>query len=602
MILRAPWEARASALAPELAAQRRERALIRFTAGERGPVFWVVVWGAAVAAELLALRPVLFDREAPIQGLEVVFTLVGGSFAAFGLVAWRRRPDSRSGLLMTAMGFAFLVPILLSQLASPLALTARALVVDAWVFFFVALLLTLLTSGRLQSGFDRLLVASFAVPLVILQVAWMLFDPEDGHLLLAFPDADVAHVLDRAQRALLVCACVVTVVVIGARWWATSAPRRRALLPSLAGALVLFLFAALLVNDLVTGTRSEALLWIAACSLVTVPAAFLAGLLRSRLARGGLAELFLGLRTMRGEDLRAALVKALGDPGLVVAYWLPDYESYADAGGNAITLPANGGERAVAHLERGGRPVAALVYDASLDDDPELVEAVSAATGLAIENAHLHAESQARLVELKASRERIVSAGDSERRRLERDLHDGAQQRLVGIALQLRLLHNRVRDDPSAEQLLTTASDELARSLSELRELARGIHPAVLEHGLAAALDALATRTPVPTSVSFKPEERLAEPVELAAYFVASEALANIAKYAGASHIAITVWRVDSLAHIEIADDGIGGADDRNGTGLRGLADRVEALDGRLRVTSAPGRGTTVHAELPCAS
>jgi len=545
---------------------------------------------------------VLFERDAPIQGLEVVFTLVGGSFAAFGLVAWRRRPDSRSGLLMTAMGFAFLVPILLSQLASPLALTARAFVSDAWVFFFVALLLTLLTSGRLQSRFDRLLVASFAVPLVILQLAWMLFDPDDGHLLLLFPSPDVAHVLDRTQRALLVCACLVTVVVIGVRWWATSAPRRRALLPSLAGALVLFLFAALLVNDLVTGTRSEVLVWIAACSLVTVPAAFLGGLLRSRLARGGLAELFLGLRTMRGEDLRAALVKALGDPGLVVAYWLPDYQSYADERGTAITLPENGGERAVAHLERDGFPIAALVYDASLDDDPELVEAVSAAAGIAIENAHLQAESRARLVELKASRERIVTAGDAERRRLERDLHDGAQQRLVGIALHLRLLRNRVGGDPSAEQLLTTASDELARSLSELRELARGIHPAVLEHGLAAALDALATRAPVPTRVSFEPEERLPAPVELAAYFVASEALANVAKYARASHVAITVRRVDSLAQIEIADDGIGGADDTNGTGLRGLADRVEALDGRLRVTSPRGRGTTVHAELPCAS
>jgi signal transduction histidine kinase len=449
-------------------------------------------------------------------------------------------------------------------------------------------------------AFDRALVASYALPLVIGQVLWMLFDPEEGHLLLAFPDADAAHVIDRVQRGLLACACGATVIVVVVRWWRASGPRRRALLPSVAGAFGLLCFAALLVNDLVTGTRSETLLWFAACSLVAVPLAFLAGLLRSRLARSGLAELFLGLGAMRGGDLQAALAKTLGDPSVVVAYWLPEYGSYADATGQSVVLPANGGDRAVAPVERDDRRVAALVYDASLDDDPELVEAVTAAAGIALENEHLHAESQARLVDLKASRERIVAAGDAERRRLERNLHDGAQQRLVGIALQLKLLQNRIRDDPSAEHLITTASDELGRSLAELRELARGIHPAVLEHGLPPALQSLATRSPIPTTVACETSERLPEAVELAAYFVASEALANVAKYSHATHASVRLWRADSNAGIEIADDGIGGADDSSGSGLRGLADRVEALDGRLVVTSPAGAGTTVTAELPC--
>jgi signal transduction histidine kinase len=193
-----------------------------------------------------------------------------------------------------------------------------------------------------------------------------------------------------------------------------------------------------------------------------------------------------------------------------------------------------------------------------------------------------------------------VAAGDAERRRLERNLHDGAQQRLVAIALQLRLLKGHVGDDPSAEELISAVSDQLALSLAELRELARGLHPAVLEHGLGAALDALATRSTVVTKVIYEPSDRLPEPVELAAYFVACETLANVSKYAQATSVTMRVWRVGPVASIEVADDGVGGADDAGGSGLRGLADRVEALHGRLLVVSPPGVGTTVTAELPC--
>jgi signal transduction histidine kinase len=602
MISWAPWEGVASRLATGPLQRSGGESRSRFAVRRHPAVFWIGLWLAAIAAEALALRPVLFDRDAPIQGIEVVFTLVGGSFAACGLIAWRRRPDSRSGMLMTATGFLFFVAPLLGQLDGELANTVRVLSVDYWIFPFVALILTLLESGRLQRGVDRLLVASYAVPLVIGQVAWMLFDPDEGHLLLAFPDADVAHVIDRGQRGTLAFICVATVAVVAVRWWRASGPRRRALLPSLGGGFGLLCFAGLLVNDLVSGTRSQTLLWIAACSLVAVPIAFLAGLLRSRLARGGLTELFLGLGAMRGEQLRAAAAKTLRDPSLSIAYRQPDGSGYADAAGEPLALPAPGGERAVMPIERDGDEVAALVYDASLDDDPELVEAVRAAAAIALENERLHAESHARLAELKASRERIVSAGDAERRRLERNLHDGAQQRLVAVALQLRLLKNRVGDDPSAHELVATASEELAHSLEELRELARGIHPAVLEHGLAAALDSLARRSPVATRLFYEPAERLPEQVELAAYFVASEALANVAKYSQADHATIRVWRAGSMAGVEIADDGIGGADFSRGTGLRGLADRVEALDGELHVTSPRGAGTTVAARLPCAS
>jgi signal transduction histidine kinase len=222
---------------------------------------------------------------------------------------------------------------------------------------------------------------------------------------------------------------------------------------------------------------------------------------------------------------------------------------------------------------------------------------------MALENEHLLAESEARLAEVQASRQRIVAAGDAERRRLERNLHDGAQQRLVALALQLRMIRSDIRHNPEqAEELAASASDELAQSLQELRELARGIHPAALDHGLASALESLATRSPVATAVSCDAPGQVPRAVELAVYFVACEALANVAKYAQATAASVRLSRTGTGVAIEITDDGIGGADAANGSGLHGLVDRVEALDGHLLVTSPAGAGTVITAELPCVS
>jgi signal transduction histidine kinase len=246
--------------------------------------------------------------------------------------------------------------------------------------------------------------------------------------------------------------------------------------------------------------------------------------------------------------------------------------------------------------------VAAIVYDASLDEDPDLVEAVRWAATIALENEHLVAESEARLAEIQASRLRLLAAGDAERRRLERDLHDGAQQRLVALSLQLRMLQSDVRHDPQAEALAASAAEELARSLQELRELARGIHPATLDHGLASAMESLAARSTVRTAVSCNVPEPVPRPVQLAVYFVACEALANVAKYAEATAATLRLTGTAGRIAIEIADDGVGGANAAKGSGLRGLSDRVEALGGHLLVTSPPGAGTVITAELPCAS
>jgi signal transduction histidine kinase len=249
-----------------------------------------------------------------------------------------------------------------------------------------------------------------------------------------------------------------------------------------------------------------------------------------------------------------------------------------------------------------GEPLAAIIHDASLADERELLETAGAAAGLALENERLDAELRARVEELERSRRRLIEVGLSERRKLERNLHDGAQQRLVALALSLRLAHDRLGRDPEqSRELLEEAMSELEAATSELRELARGIHPAVLsDRGLAAALNALAGRLPVAVEVVETPPDRLPPGVEIASYYVVAEALTNVAKYAHASTARVSVSRVNGSVRVEVSDDGVGGADPSHGSGLSGLADRVAALDGRLQVLSARGAGTTIRAEIPC--
>jgi signal transduction histidine kinase len=503
--------------------------------------------------------------------------------------------------LLTLAGFGVLVGPILSQVHSPVAFTLATFINELWIVVYAALILSFVSGGRLLATVDRVLVGMFVAALVVLQLALMLFLEHEDNLLLMRPDAGIANALTKLQWGVLIVASLGVASVTAARWRSASRPRRRALLPSLAGSLSGVLFAAWLTSLLVESPVIP-LVWVLNTALLTVPAALLWGLLRSRLARGGLADLFRELGTRRGIGLETGLAKTLGDPSMVLAYRVPGTRAYIDGAGQPVAHPAPDGDRTAAPIERDGRELGMLLYDASLDDDPELVEAVAATAAIALDDARLHAESEGRLAELRASRERLVAAGDAERRRLERNLHDGAQQRLVSVALQLRMIQSRVREDPALEQLVSAATDEVSQSLEELRELARGIHPAVLNHGLQAALKSLATRASVPTSVSFESPARLPEPVELAAYFVACEALANIAKYAHATQATVRVSRRDGMAVLEVADDGVGGADESAGTGLQGLADRVAALGGTLRILSPPGGGTVVTAELPCGS
>ena len=247
------------------------------------------------------------------------------------------------------------------------------------------------------------------------------------------------------------------------------------------------------------------------------------------------------------------------------------------------------------------RRVGAILHDVALLEDPELLGSVAAAAGLAMENERLQAQLRARVEELRASRARIVEAGTQERRRLERNLHDGAQQRLVALSLTLRLAQGKLHKEPDkADQLINGAQEELTLALGELRELARGIHPAVLsDRGLGPALEALAGRAPIAVDLAELPDNKLPEAIEAAAYFVVAEALTNVVKYAHASQATVSVSQVNGHAVVEVADDGIGGADPGRGSGLRGLADRVGALDGNMQLDSPAGAGTRLRAEIP---
>jgi signal transduction histidine kinase len=340
--------------------------------------------------------------------------------------------------------------------------------------------------------------------------------------------------------------------------------------------------------------------------LLALPVAVLGlaalGALRS-MFRSLARALLLAPPAPAGAPVREMLAESLGDRSLSIAYWLPDREIFVDEAGRTVTLPESGSRRAWTAVERDGRRVAAIVHDAELHTGPELVQAAAAAAALALDNERLKAELRARVEELRVSRVRIVEAADAARRRLERDLHDGAQQHLVSLAIDLRVL-KACAGDPEFAALVDEISAKLATGLAELRELARGIHPAVLtERGLGPALESLAERTPIPVESQVDVgSERLAAPIEAAAYFVVSEALTNVVRYAQADSALVEIRRVGDDVVVDVRDDGVGGADISSGSGLRGLADRLSALDGELRVVSPPGGGTLVEGRIPCAA
>jgi signal transduction histidine kinase len=567
----------------------------------------IALAGAVVCAILLAVA--IHSVGGHHRDLIAVFgPVIGAAFIGTGVLAWWRRPENRFGALMVTVGFTYcLSGLIVSTDPWPFIIGLALIAVPYAVLYHILLAFP---SGVIGSPGNRaLVVAAYLVATVGWWACMLVQDTAaigvPPNPIMVADEPDLFRVLARTRLGVVVVLVALLFVVLTRRWLASTAAQRRALTPVYAsGGLVLLLYAvwAVLGVFAVAPEAQEDLERARVIALAIVPFAFLAGLLRSRVAgAAAVGDLVVRLGAHRGE-LREALAEALGDPTLQLAYWLPERGEWVDADGASFALP--GPERACTPVEQGGEPVALLVHDPSVADERELVRAVVGAAVLALENERLAAELRAKLLELRASRARIVESGDIARRRIERDLHDGAQQQLVALALTLRTARARLDRDPAAAgTLLDSASAELDVALRELRELARGIHPAVLsDRGLGPALDALAQRVPLPVEIVAAPAGRLPEPVEAAAYFVAAEALTNVSRYAGASHARVSVTHAAGRVLVEIADDGAGGADPAKGSGLRGLADRVAVLDGRLDVESPAGVGTTVRAVIPCPS
>jgi signal transduction histidine kinase len=590
----------ASAVAPH--------ASVKFARAARASLSWsIAIVGCAAAAASFTLAVVGEDVGVAIGAPLVIAVLTASltlSYVLCGLVAWRRRPGSRFGPLMIACGFVNFVSTLGWATNGVLHTVGQALdLVPPVLFLYVFLVFP---DGRLRGRFVRAVVLTSCAAAVGLELVRMYFGGFGPNNLLE-GDANPAmeEVVRNVQLTIVSAACLTGIGVLAVRRWRAGRPLRRSvdLLVDAFG-LALVMIAFLFLSLAFGGPWVAEIRWATFVAVAVAPAVFLAGLLQARLARSAVGDLVVELRRdLASADLRDALARTLRDPSLELAYWLPKFETYVDVDGQPVELEDLERGRARTPIDSDGEHVAVLLHDPSLRDEPELLGAATAAAGMAVENGRLHAELRARLEELRGSRARVIEAGQKERKRLERDLHDGAQQRLVALSMQLRLLAPRIRSDPAAaEALVAKATSELATSVNELRQIAQGIHPSVLNHGLTVALESLAARSTVPTALSVDLADRLPEAVETAAYFVVAEAITNIAKYARASAVDVRVTRDGGGALVEVTDDGIGGADDARGSGLRGLADRVEALDGRLAVVSPAGRGTTVTAVIPCAS
>ena len=541
--------------------------------------------------------------------------IIGWGFIGAGLFAWARRPDNRVGMLMTATGFAWLLAGLgLSDIPLLFALGSAF----GSVYFATAIhMLLSAPSGRLQSRGERRIVSfAYLLTAVVVPLLYLFVDPagEDfncpdcpDNVLLVWHSEAIVQAVGLAVNLIGVLLVAFTLVSLVQRWRRASDPERRLYAPLYWSGVVLMVtvIATLVLQSTSKGGEAEGVtVGISLIPLAVMPYLFLASFVRARMFQtGAVGELIARLgEAPRAGKLRDALAEALGDPSLELVYWLPDDERFVDAGGRRFELPDEDSGRAVTKVEREGGCIAAIVYDATLRDARGHVRAVGAAAALALQNERLDAELRAKVGELRSSRERMLRIGLEERRRLERDLHDGAQQRLVSTALNLRIARTKLREEPdAAEALLTGASEELDAALGELRELARGIHPAVLsDRGLDTALETLAARAPVPVELASVPGVRLPEAVELAAYYVVSEALTNVAKYADASHATVGIERDNGRLVVKVADDGVGGADPEEGTGLRGLEDRLAVIEGRLEIHSERGHGTTITARIPC--
>ena len=581
-----------------------------------------LVAATALVVGVLML-PITFDPAHPGGGgplwIRLLLVAIGWSFVAGAIGAWRMRPERKTGNLLLACVVAWWFALLI-ETRVPIVWTLSSLFQIAIIPLLYYLVLAF-PEGRLTTRWSKIVVGLWIAFWAQGAIMSVFYDPaafgctdcQPGlNVFLIRSEPTYIETVARLLRPFIVIDLLFVGTLV-ARLVRASPPRRRVLFPLYVPAATWSLsFFAYGVTQLIALVQIYEPPTIAyhlsllgfAISLLFVPLLFLVGLTRLHGRRARVSDLVLELGQLpTPERLQDALRRTLGDPSLAVGIWVPDVKRYLAADGATLDEPVDDPTRVATFLERHGEPLAMIVHDEALLQDPGLVSAVTAATKLAVENDRLQQELLDQLIEVHESRARIVEAADAERKRIERNLHDGAQQRLVALSVALRMADARLEDPqgagdrPSLEHL----GEELDAALEDLRELARGMYPAILtDQGLRGALRALADRSRVPVAVVVDLEARLPEKVEATAYFIASEALANAAKHAQASLVRVTAHRVDSELILEVADDGVGGATSTPGSGLAGLVDRVRALDGDITITSPPGQGTVVTARIPC--
>ncbi|QIX51240.1 ATP-binding protein [Rhodococcus sp. DMU1] len=539
-----------------------------------------------------------------------LFLGTGVAFVVSGAIAWNNRPHDLSGPLILMAGLLWFLGGL-RRSGEPVAFTVGVAATNLYLPVLLQALIGFPT-GRLHRRWQRLFVgAAWLLATIGIVAEWLFFDPRTApaaspststNLLLLRDNPSLAQAVQLVVGfcAFLIVGTLVLVVIVR---WRSGSPAYRAGFAPLGVAYGLSAVITIVVLSSAVSLPWSPPPWVLNLRYPTTalfPLAVAVGLVRYRLARAAVSDAMVEIGSAPiGVGFVDALRRAVHDPSLVLWTYAPERAAYVDPDGSVHALPRRSDSRAATILERGGTPVGALVYDPSLETQPELLAAVHSATALALEHERLQADLQLRLDEVRRSRERIVAAGDIQRRRLERDLHDGAQQRLVAASLLLRRAQ-RAGEEADLRRLLADGAAELDTALTELRELARGVYPAVLtERGLAAALRSLAERAPVPVGIDDGLPGRPSPPVELAAYLIGAEAVTNAGKHSGATAVRICLHRAGDALRMTIRDDGCGGARPTPGGGLDGLRDRTEALGGDLVLDSPEGRGTTVDVTLP---
>jgi signal transduction histidine kinase len=577
---------------------------------------------AALASVIAAVGGVACALSAfshPLAGLpvspldEAIHVAVPAAYIGAGVVALLRRPGNATGLLMAAVGFLWLVWDLI-WIPAALPFT----IASGWHSMYQAALAHLglaFPTGRLPGRLERIAVIGIYTWGIASNVVSMLFyDPQQegcawcsNNLLLIYHDPGIESIINTSQNCFSIVLIGGAVVLIVRHWRRATRAARHVMSPVLWAVwpTVAYLVTYSVSNfvTLPAAWQRPATQWLPAV-LIVMPLGFLVGLLRTRLAYAQVGALLPELSgPLPPGRVRAALAATLHDPDLELLYWSPTSDGYVDIDGQRRE-PEPGPGRAVAPIAGESGPLAVMMVDETVLQEPALLQAAGAMARLALENERLQAEVRSQLVQLRSTTARLVEAGQDARRRIERDLHDGAQQRLLALSMTLGQARARAAGsaDSQIQAFLETAAIDLQHAITELRELARGIHPMLLtQEGLGSALRALAERAPLPVLVSTF-ADRFPDTVEATVYFFPTEAVTNAGRHSRASVVKIDITVEDDELIVRARDDGVGGVDAAppGGSGLVRLRDRVIAVGGRMTVSSPAGGGTTLMARLPC--